>query len=136
MPARTKSTRVSLPTGPPGCWVIAMEGRHPVTINQLLNARHWAVRSRLKTGDRKAVYAACLAAGVTRANGKRQVGMTVVLAPKQRAADPDALWKCTLDSLVSIGALTDDNRQGIELLPVRYERGTKKRTLLRLEDIE
>ena len=42
-----------------------------------------------------------LEAGIPRATGRRRVSLHIVLAPRQRAGDPDAFWKSTLDALVA-----------------------------------
>jgi hypothetical protein len=60
----------------------------------------------------------------------------LTLAPRQRACDPDAFWKSTLDALVHAGLLVDDNRQGCELGEVRFDRGTARRTVIVLADLE
>lgn len=61
--------------------------------------------------------------------------MTIQLGKGQRAADPDGQWKVTLDALVKAGLLVDDNRQGVELMPVQFTRGAIKATEIVLEDM-
>jgi Holliday junction resolvase RusA-like endonuclease len=63
------------------------------------------------------------------------VSLRITLARGQRGPDPDAWWKSALDALVHAGLLTDDNRQGVELGPVEYDRGPHRKTVITLEDI-
>lgn len=74
-------------------------------------------------------------AHVPKAAGKRRVKLTIVLGPRQRGGDPDAYWKSTLDALARAGLILDDNRQGVELASVAYERGTRKATVIGLTDV-
>jgi Holliday junction resolvase RusA-like endonuclease len=106
---------------------------HPVTVNQLLRGK-WTAH-RLKKADREMVWA--YAQGHPKATGKRRVVLTIILKPGQRGADPDAFFKSLADALVQAGLLTDDNRQGVELAPVAYERGTATDwgTRIRLTDL-
>ena len=102
-------------------------------MNQLLGG-HWSKGHRLKKLDRQMIWA--YAQGQPKATGKRRVELTIILKPAQRAADPDAYFKSLADGLVHAGMLTDDNRQGVELTPVTYERGTASDwgTRIRLTD--
>ncbi len=93
---------------------------------------HWANAGRLKKLDLMVIQVA--SNGLPKAQGKRRVRMTVTLSKYQRAPDPDALWKTTLDALVHAGMLTDDNRQGVELDPVEFMRGTEQATTILLMD--
>jgi hypothetical protein len=70
------------------------------------------------------------------AKGKRRVSLHLTLAPRQRAADPDAFWKSTLDALVAAELLTDDNRQSVELGTVTFDRGPARRTVITLADLD
>ena len=74
-------------------------------------------------------------AGIPEATGKRRVRMTITLAKGQRAFDPDAPWKVVLDSLVACQMLTDDNRQGVELGGVEFDRGQARSTAIIIEEI-
>lgn len=91
---------------------------HPAPLNQLLG--HWAAAAKKKKQDRKMVFS-CFH-GLPKATGKRQVSLHIVLKKGQRACDPDAYQKSTGDALVHAGMLTDDNRQGVEWLPIEFSR--------------
>ncbi len=113
---------------------IFIERWHPARLNELMGG-HWSKGHKLKKRDRQILWA--YAQGKPKATGKRQVELTIILKPRQRAADPDAQWKSTLDALKHAGMIVDDNRQGVELLPVRYKRGTEASwgTIIELWDI-
>ncbi len=103
----------------------------PTPLNRLMTC-HWANAGRMKKLDLMVIEVA--SSGLPRAKGKRRVRMTITLAKRQRAPDPDSLWKATLDALVHCGMLTDDNRQGVELDPVEFMRGTEQATTILLMD--
>lgn len=107
---------------------------HPATLNQLLAGRWQAAK--LKRQDRAIIAAyARNAALIPLALGKRRVGLRIVLGPRQRAGDPDCYWKSLLDALTHASLLTDDNRQGVELAPVRFDRDEQRRTEITLTDL-
>jgi hypothetical protein len=114
--------------------VLTIDGWHPARLNQW-DGHHWRVRSRLKKKDRELVSLYAYLAGIPRATGRRRVSLRLTLAPRQRAGDPDAYWKSTLDALVHAGLLVDDNRQSVELGEVTFERGSIRRTAIVLEDV-
>lgn len=114
--------------------VLDIPGWLPCRLNQLLG--HWSTRHRLKKADRETVGLYARQAGIPRARGKRRVSLVLTLAPRQRAADPDAWWKSVLDALTACGLLVDDNRQGCELGSVTFQRGRQKATTIILEDVE
>jgi Holliday junction resolvase RusA-like endonuclease len=117
-------------------YTIVIPGWHPYRLNQT-EGRHWSVKARLKRADREMIgMYARLGVGVPQATGKRRIGLTVTLAPKQRSPDPDAFWKGLLDSLVACRLLVDDNPKWVEILPVRYERGSAMATTIAIEDVE
>ena len=113
---------------------------HPSRLNQLLNS-HWAKAGRLKKQDRKMIAAYAKMnrlTGAIRVEGlgiKRRVELHLTLAPRQRAGDPDAYWKSTLDALVKCGLLVDDNRQWCEIVSPTFERGPAQATRITLTDI-
>jgi hypothetical protein len=107
---------------------------HPATLNSW-DGRHWSVRARAKRIDRELLGWHARAAGIPPAKGKRRVSLVIVLAPRQRGGDPDCYWKSLLDSLVAAGLLTDDNRLGCELGTVRFVRGPRRQTEIRLRDV-
>jgi Holliday junction resolvase RusA-like endonuclease len=106
----------------------------PATLNKLLGC-HWASAARLKKTDKNMVGHYCNTNRVPLANGPREVRLTITLAPKQRAPDPDAYWKSTLDALVHAQMLIDDNRQYCRPGVVNFVRGTERSTLIELEDL-
>jgi Holliday junction resolvase RusA-like endonuclease len=114
---------------------LTVDGWHPARLNQLMHC-HWSARGRLKRADRQIVGLYARVARIPPATGKRRVSIEVILAPRQRAADPDAYWKSLLDGLVHAGLLLDDNRQSVELGSVTFRRGKEKATVVVLEDME
>jgi hypothetical protein len=107
---------------------------HPTPVNRLVGA-HFGTRARRKRHDRELVAAHALAAGIPRATRRRRVQLCITLGPRQRAADPDAYWKSTLDALVACGQLVNDSRQWVELGPVTFARGPAPATSIVLEDL-
>ena len=95
---------------------------HPAPLNALLGG-HWSKGHRLKKADRAMIWA--YAQGHPKAESKRRVELTIILKKGQRAADPDSQFKSLNDALKQAGLLVDDNRQYVELAPVRYERGSE-----------
>lgn len=108
---------------------------HPRRLNELLGC-HWAKAGRLKKADRQLIAVMANNANTPKATGKRRVRLHLVLAPRQRAGDPDCYWKSLLDALTACGLLVDDNRQGVELIAPTFSRGPRKATVITLEDID
>lgn len=107
---------------------------HPSPINKLINC-HWGAASRRKKFDREVVHWQFV--GKPKATGKRRLTLHIILDKGQRACDPDAYHKSLLDALVHAGQLTDDNRQGVELMPVKFSRDPEEwGTLVTLQDME
>lgn len=115
-------------------YVIEIPNWQPTTLNRLLGG-HWAKAARKKKSDARMVWAYAASAQVPKATCKRSLQLTIILAKRQRAPDPDAHFKSGCDALVRCGLLTDDNRQGVELLPIRYERSERKGTRIVLKDL-
>jgi hypothetical protein len=113
--------------------VLVIERWQPSPLNKLL--KHWRTAQRLKTVDRNMVNGYCRLNRFRPAVGPREVNLCIVLGPKQRACDPDAYWKSTLDALVKAGMLIDDNRQYCRINPVTFERGPQRETRIELIDI-
>lgn len=111
-----------------------MHDWHPARLNELLNV-HWAKAAKRKKADRDMLFVCCHNQGVTVAKRKRLVEMTIRLAPKQRAGDPDCYWKSTLDALVHCGAIKNDSHKWVELAPVKFERAESKSTTIYLTDL-
>ncbi len=107
---------------------------HTARLNQLMGNR-WAC-AKLKKRDRELIATACMVFGVLPAAGKRRVSIHVILAPRQRGADPDAFWKSLLDAAKHARAIRDDNRQWCEHGPVTYSRGEKAGMVVTLQDLE
>jgi hypothetical protein len=118
-----------------GHYVLTVDRWHPARLNQW-DGRHWARRHRMKRADLELVALLARSAGIPPAKGKRRVSLRLTLAPRQRAADPDAFWKSTLDALVHAGLLLDDNRQHVELGDVTFARGPVRRTDIVLDDLD
>lgn len=112
---------------------LRIDSWHPARLNQLM--RGWRTAHRLKKVDRNLISSYCIINRIPLANGPREVGITITLGPRQRAADPDAYWKSALDALVNANMLIDDNRQYCRCLPVEFERGTERATLITLRDL-
>lgn len=119
---------------PPGRYIISIPNFHPTTLNKLLTSHHMAAH-RMKAADTQMIGVYAYIAKVPKAAGKRRLEIVITLAPGQRGADNDAYFKVCLDSLVSLSLLKDDNRQQLELEPVRYERGAAKATTLILTEL-
>lgn len=105
----------------------------PAPTNKLM--RHWRSRSRLQTVDRNMVAHYCQDNRIPIATGPREVGMTITLGPGQRGCDVDAYWKSTLDALKRAKMLIDDNRQYCRIMPVSFDRGLERSTLITLTDL-
>lgn len=108
---------------------------HPAKLNTLLSG-HWGKGARLKRADREIIAAYAHQSEIPKATGKRKVSLLLVLEKGQRAADPDASWKSLLDALQACQLIRNDNRQGVELGPVEFARGERRRTFVMLEDVE
>jgi hypothetical protein len=117
-----------------GRWTIHLPGFHPTKLNQLLTS-HWATAGRLKKRDLRTIQKALWVYPVPMAKGKRRLTLIITLGKGERGADPDAFFKVVCDSLVHLGLLVDDNRQGVELSPVVFERGAERATTIILEDL-
>ena len=107
---------------------------HPVRLNQFIG-RHWAVKHRLKKSDRVLLGWYAKIEGIPPATGKRRVSLVITLAPRHRAADPDAYWKSALDALTAAGLLVDDSPRWCELGAVEFRRGADRQTEIVLEDL-
>jgi Holliday junction resolvase RusA-like endonuclease len=117
-----------------GVYVIDIPDWHPTPLNKLLG--HHQKAGRLKRHDREMVWAYVKQARVPADSSmKRSVELTIILGPKQRACDPDAYFKSLCDALVHAMALWDDSREYCELLPVRFDRGSRKATRIVLRDV-
>jgi len=95
---------------------------------------HWAVAQKRKNSWTRVVR--LFSVHVPEAKGKRRVKLTVTLSPRMRSGDVDAYWKATLDSLVLLSLLVDDNHKWAEIVPVVFERGAERKTVIELEDME
>jgi hypothetical protein len=108
---------------------------HPQPLNKLLGC-HWGTRAKLKRADADMIAIYAMQAGVPRATGRRRVVLRLTLGPGQQAADPDAYWKSLLDALARAGLLVDDNRQGVELGGVVFDRGVEQAMTVILENLD
>jgi hypothetical protein len=112
---------------------LVIPGWVPARLNTLVGC--WQRRHRLKRADREMVGTYARLARIPPATLPRRVSLTIVLGPGERAGDPDAYFKSVLDALTACGLLVDDNRQGVELGDVRFERG-ERATVIHLEDLQ
>jgi hypothetical protein len=115
-------------------WEIVIDGWRPASLNELLRGGPWGAH-RLKRRDREYVVLFANLARVPRATAKRRVSLRIVLPPKQRRWDEDALWKSLLDACVLAGLLKDDDPKWCELGGVDYVRGKALSTTIIVEDI-
>lgn len=133
-----KRARKGRPKREPGAplltHMIHIQGWQAVTVNELLAAGRWAWT--LKKKDRKRIAAHVALLGLPPATGKRRVTLTLTMGKRQRTPDPDGVFKSLLDALVHAKMLVDDNKEGLQLMPVRFERGAEKATTILLEDME
>jgi hypothetical protein len=106
----------------------------PPTLNALTRGK---LKSRMRLGKMWAQVVAAYVnrAGVPKAKGKRKVSIHIILGYRQVGADPDCWFKSCNDALSSCGALTKDNRFGVELGPVTYGKGKEPACVLTLEDV-
>lgn len=119
-----------------GRWEVTILDWHPTSLNELTKRGNHYTASTRKRRDAITLGRALRAAGVPAATGKRRVGLVIVLGPRQRGCDGDAYWKSLLDGLQRVKALTGDNRQRCETVPVVYERGAEKASRLILDDMQ
>ncbi len=107
---------------------------HPVRKNQLLS-RHPMTRSKLKQIDYNMIAGYCVLNRIPVATGPREVSLLIVLGPGQRGGDVDAYSSSVLDALVNAKMLIDDSRRWARLLPVDFERGVGRATVITLEEL-
>lgn len=112
---------------------LVLEDFTPTSLNRLKG--HWGAGHRLKKSDRQLVAHYAREQGLPEATGRRKVGVYVTLGPKQRAPDADNLFKSLLDALKQARLIVDDGPLHLELGPVEYSRGPRRRTVVALEDV-
>jgi hypothetical protein len=103
-----------------GVYTLEIPRWHPATVNQLL--RSVRGRIRLKQLDREIVWSYGNLQQIPPAKGKRRVTLTIVLAPHQRAHDPDSYLKSLGDACVHAHLLRNDSYLYVEWAPVIFER--------------
>jgi hypothetical protein len=103
-----------------GIYTLEVPRWHPSTVNQLL--RSVRGRIRLKQQDRQMIWSYCRLQQIPPAQGKRRVTLTIVLAPHQRAHDPDNYLKSLGDACVKAHLLINDSHLYVEWAPVIFER--------------
>lgn len=133
-PARLAAMAGPRAAGVAGPWSVAVLHWHPTPLNKLITC-HWGTAHVRKQADARRVADEMALAGVPEAKGKRRVGLKIILGPRQRAADPDAYWKSTLDALVACKRLVNDSREWVELGAVEFGRGKNKETVIELADL-
>ncbi len=119
---------------PPCEWTIRIPGWHPTSVNKLIGG-HWSIGRKKKKADMAVIGLYVQRCGIPPAVGKRKVSVHFVLAPKQRASDPDNVCKVLFDGLVHAGAIRDDNRKWIEQTPPTFSRGAERVTFITVEEI-
>jgi hypothetical protein len=118
-----------------GRYVLEVPRWHPCSVNALL--RSVKRRIRLKQQDREMVWSYGRLQQIPLAKGKRRVQLTIILAPHQRAHDPDAYTKSLGDALVQAHLLVNDSYLWVEWMPTRFERSTGGwGTRIMLEDLK
>jgi Holliday junction resolvase RusA-like endonuclease len=106
----------------------------PTPLNRLLG-QHWGKANRCTRDDAAEIRIAMEQQHVPPATTKRRLTVLVVLPPKRRAPDPDALTKSLADALVHAGALHNDSHLWVEHGPVQFARGQRLTTYVTLETL-
>lgn len=118
-----------------GIHLIRIPQWRPTPLNELTGNRFKA--GRLKKADREIIAHYCK--HTPKAAKKRLVEVEIVLGKGGRKCDPDAYWKSLLDALVHAEMLTNDNENGVELMPVIHTRAEQENpiiaTIIRMKDI-
>lgn len=122
-------------------WSVTIPNWRPARDNQLLEA-HWRVKHKLKSADKEKVAIAFYQAKVPKATFRRKIGLTIIIAGRQKEADPVAYHKSLADALVTCGMLVDDKSEWMDFPPVQFIRGEKgsplfgvKASIITLTDI-
>ncbi len=105
----------------------------PVSLNEIVGRNKYAIH-RIKKNDREMVGTYAANCVIPKATGKRRVSLEIVLGPRQRQHDPDALFKVLLDSLKQCRRLVDDSPKWCELGAVTYRRDGEPGTTIVLTD--
>jgi len=113
-------------------WTFCVPDWMPTPLNKLLGS-HWGTASKRKKGDRELVE--FYGRGIPAATRKRRVSLLIVLPPKKRACDPDAMNKSLWDALVASGLLKNDSHLWVEQGPIEFARGKSLTTFVTLEDV-
>jgi hypothetical protein len=106
----------------------------PTSLNKLMRM-HWAQRGRTLKVEAKMITTYARAAGVSKATGKRRVEICIVRAGRDKERDSDSSEKGIRDHLTACGALVDDNPQWLEMAPLRQSNGTRRSTVITIEDL-
>lgn len=107
----------------------------PATINRLMFTTVW---NRIRLQKEAAEMIGWYGRETPKATGKRRVTILVLMSPRMRPVDADALFKSTLDGLVAAGLLQGDRCENVELAPLeqRPVRDDEEwGTMIRLEDL-
>jgi hypothetical protein len=115
-------------------WEVHIPWWRPAALNELLKGGPWGA-AWLKKNDLSHVCVFAHWHHVPRATGKRRISLKIVLPPKQRRWDIDALQKSTLDACVTAGMLKDDGPKWAEWGGVEYTRGKSLSTTIVIEDL-
>lgn len=117
---------------PQTSWTFRVPDWMPTPLNKLLGT-HWGTASKMKKGDRELV--AFYGRGIPVATTKRRISLLVVLPPKKRACDPDAMNKSLWDAMVSCQLLRNDSHLWVEQGTIEFARGKTLATFVTLEDV-
>jgi hypothetical protein len=96
-----------------------IEGWRPVPTN-LYMRMHFGKRKRTRKRIAEILALYKRLNKVPDAQGKRRVGLHIMLGKWEKRADPDAYWKALLDAMQDAYLLTDDSYEGVELAPIKY----------------
>lgn len=102
------------------------------SLNEFVN-RHWSIAYRAKKTAKEMVRA--YGYNVPKATGKRRVDIHITLSGKQKEYDDDNIQKALLDSLVANLLIVDDDRDGVEMGSITYDRGKKTQTIIYLTEL-
>lgn len=111
-------------------YVIQIPNFHPVKVNELLEAHHYAAE-RLKRQTTEMIWA--YAKHIPPAETKRNVHIAIY-RERGRLPDGDAFYKAVFDALVNLKLLIDDSVKWLSYQPTDILTG-KKSTIITLRDL-
>ena len=119
---------------PPGVRRLEITGWNPAGLNAITKDK---IRAgiRLKKADKELVAMEAIKQATPRATGRRRVDTLIILEPGQRACDPDAYFKSSLDALKNAGLLKGDSDKWVDFSKPRFVRSVEKSTVFTLTDL-